>query len=120
LGQILRDESPLVSNETRVFFRDVYDHTVQVVEAIETYRDLIAGLLEIYLSAVSNRMNEVMKVLTIVSTIFIPLSFLAGIYGMNFEHMPELRWQYGYPVAVSGMAVVGLGMLAYFRYRKWM
>jgi magnesium transporter len=120
LGQILRDESPLISAESRVFLRDVYDHTIQVVEAIETYRDLMAGLMEIYLSAVSNRLNEVMKVLTIVSTIFIPLSFLAGIYGMNFEHMPELRWRFGYPIAVGGMIAVGLGMLAYFRHRRWL
>jgi magnesium transporter len=120
LASLQREESRLISPECRVFLRDVYDHTIQVVETVETYRDLIAGMLEIYLSSVNNRLNEVMKVLTMVSTIFIPLSFLASIYGMNFLHMPELQWRYGYFAILALMAVLGVGMLFFFRHKKWL
>lgn len=123
---LLRDDSHLISAETKLYLRDVYDHTVQIVEIIETYRDIVGGMLEVYLSSVSNRMNEVIKVLTIISTIFIPLTFIVGIYGMNFNteispwNMPELNWYYGYPAVMSLMLVIAIGMLIYFRRRTWL
>jgi magnesium transporter len=119
-NRLERLESPLICDETRLYLRDVYDHTVQIIETIESYRDTIGGLADLYLSSVSNRMNEVMKVLTIIATIFIPLSFVAGVYGMNFANMPELGWQWGYPAALAVMATVAVGMLIYFRRRKWL
>ena len=114
-----RGDSPLLPRTTRIFFRDLYDHTIQVADAVDSYRDILTGLQDLYLSSVSNRMNEVMKVLTTIGTLFIPLTFLAGIYGMNFEHMPELGWKWSYPV--FGVVCVGLitGMLAWFRRRHW-
>jgi magnesium transporter len=119
VGGLGRNESDLVQRETRVFLRDVYDHTVQVVETVETFRDLLAGMLDIYMSTLNNRMNAVMKVLTIISTIFIPLNFVAGIYGMNFQHMPELRSRWGYPLVLFVMAGLGIFMLSEFKRRKW-
>ncbi len=115
----LQRERDLVRESTGVYLRDLYDHAVQVLDTVETYRDILAGMLDIYLSSVSNRMNEVMKVLTVIATIFIPLTFIAGVYGMNFEHMPELSWRYGYGLVWGIMIVVALGMLAYFRRKKW-
>jgi magnesium transporter len=121
-----RDESGLVGRETKVFLRDCYDHTVQALDIIETYRELAAGMLDVYLSSISNRMNEVMKVLTIMATIFIPLTFIAGIYGMNFDpqasgwNMPELEWAFGYPAALAMMAAVGLGLVFFFRRKGWL
>ncbi|MBN1885314.1 MAG: magnesium/cobalt transporter CorA [Candidatus Krumholzibacteriota bacterium] len=115
-----RSESPLVHESTVVYLRDVYDHTVQVIDTVESLRDMTAGLLDLYLSSVSNRMNEVMKVLTIIATIFIPLTFIAGIYGMNFERMPELKLAWGYPAALGAMLVVGVVMIVYFRRRHWL
>jgi magnesium transporter len=120
LARLERAESDLVKETTGIFFRDVYDHTIQVIDNIETFRDMLSGMLETYLSSVSNRMNEVMKVLTIIATIFIPLTFLAGVYGMNFQHMPELRWRYGYFFVWGIMLVVGGGMLILFRRKKWL
>jgi magnesium transporter len=114
-----RGDSPLIDEPTRVYLRDVYDHTIQVIDTIETFRDMVSGMLDIYLSSVSNRMNEVMKVLTIIATIFIPLSFIAGVYGMNFKYMPELDWHWGYPALMLLMLVIGLCMLVYFRKKKW-
>jgi magnesium transporter len=119
------DALPLLQPPTRVYLRDVHDHLVQVAELIESYREFAASLMDLYLSAVNNRMNEVVKVLTIISTIFLPLSFIAGIYGMNFDpsisrfNMPELRWVYGYPFALGLMTTVGLGMLWLFRRFGW-
>ncbi len=119
------DSQALVGPTTRVFLRDVYDHVVQVVDMIETYREFAASLMDVYLSSVNNRMNEVVKVLTIISTIFLPLSFIAGVYGMNFDpdaspwNMPELKWVYGYPFAIGLMVVVAAGMLLAFRYFGW-
>jgi magnesium transporter len=115
-----RCDSSLIKDETRVFLRDLYDHTIQVIEAVETFRDMVSGMLDIYLSSVSNRMNEVMKVLTIFAAIFIPLTFIAGVYGMNFEIMPELKWRYGYLVVWSIMIALMAGMLVYFKRKKWM
>jgi len=115
-----RGESSLFSESTRPFLRDLYDHTIQVVDTVETVRDMLSGMLELYLSGVSNRMNEVMKVLTIIATIFIPVTFVAGIYGMNFENMPELRSPLGYPITVLVMFGMGISMLVYFRKRGWL
>lgn len=115
-----RTESPLIKKETLRFFRDVYDHTIQVIDTIETYRDMIFSMHDTYLSTISNRMNEVMKVLTIIATIFIPLTFIAGIYGMNFEFMPELKWRFAYFGVWGIMLLVTLGMILYFRNKKWL
>jgi len=120
LNSLQRGESPLFEEHTLVYLRDVYDHAVQVIDTVENFRDMTGGILDVYHSSLSNRMNEVMKVLTIIATIFIPLSFVAGLYGMNFLHMPELKWRYGYPVALGLMAAVAGGMLFYFRRKKWL
>jgi magnesium transporter len=115
-----RDENPLLNEKTVIYLRDVYDHSIQVIESIEIYRDMISGLLDLYLSSVSNRMNEVMKILTIIATIFIPLTFIVGIYGMNFENMPELKWKYGYYIIMAFMLILGVGMFIAFKRRKWL
>lgn len=119
ISGLQRGDSKLVDETTRVFLRDVYDHTVQVVDTVETFRDIISGMLDLYLSGISFRTNEVIKVLTIVSTIFIPLTFLAGIYGMNFEYMPELTWHWGYFGLLGLMLVMALAMLVFFRVKRW-
>ncbi len=119
ISQLSRGEFDQVAEENEIFFRDVYDHTIQVMETIETFRDVISGMLDMYLSTVSNKMNELMKVLTIIATIFIPITFVAGIYGMNFKFMPELEWQWGYPAAWSVMITITIGMMAYFKKKKW-
>jgi magnesium transporter len=115
-----RGDSSLITEPTQLFFRDVYDHVIQVTDTIETYRDMTAGMLDIYLSSVSNRMNEVMKVLTIIATIFIPLTFIAGVYGMNFAYMPELGSRLGYPGALFSMAIIALVMIIFFRRKGWL
>lgn len=115
-----RSESKLIKKPTRLFLRDLYDHTIRVIDTVETYRDLLSGMMDVYLSSVSNRMNEVMKVLTIITTIFIPLSFIAGIYGMNFDNLPELHWKYSYFVLWGIMISVALGMVFYFKKRRWL
>jgi magnesium transporter len=119
IAGLQRGESALVNDSTQIYLRDVYDHTIQVMNTIESLRDLITGILELHLSITSNRMNTVMKVLTIIATIFIPLSFIAGIYGMNFEHMPELKWRWGYQAALAFMGLVGALMLLFFRRKRW-
>ena len=119
ISRLARGESEIFEESTEIYLRDVYDHTVQAIEAIETFREVLSGMLEIYLSSISNRMNEVMKVLTIIATIFIPLTFVAGIYGMNFDYMPELRWRWGYPAVLLFMLISGVIMLLYFRRRRW-
>ena len=119
IGALERQDEGMVRQDTRVYLRDVYDHTVQIMDAADTSRDMLSGMLDLYLSSVSNRMNEVMKVLTIIATLFIPLTFLAGLYGMNFEYMPELKWRFGYPAVLLAMAAVVAGMLVYFRRKKW-
>ncbi|MEZ4424843.1 MAG: magnesium/cobalt transporter CorA [Gemmatimonadota bacterium] len=120
LSVLYRDEFTLIAAETRTFLRDVYDHTVQVIDSVETLRDVLTGSMDLFLSLQSNRMNEVMKVLTLVTSIFIPLSFLAGLYGMNFDHMPELHLSWGYPALLGLMVAVVLGMLAFFRHKRWL
>jgi magnesium transporter len=112
-------ESPLIKPATRVYLRDVYEHVVQVIDTGENYREMVFGMLDIYLSSVSYRLNEVMKVLTIISTIFIPLTFLAGVYGMNFKHMPELDQPWAYPALWVVMILSALGMLRYFKKKRW-
>ncbi len=115
-----RGDSSLIRETTVIYFRDVYDHTIQVIDTVESFRDMISGMLDIYLSSISNKMNEVMKVLTIIATIFIPLTFIAGVYGMNFGYMPELEWHLGYFAVLSVMAIMALGMVIYFRKKKWL
>ncbi len=119
-NNLLRSESDLITRSTQIYIKDIYDHTIQVIDTIETYRDMLSGMLDIYLSSINNKMNEVMKVLTIIATIFIPLTFLAGVYGMNFEYMPELSWKWGYPVLWCIMLVMAIFMFFYFRKKKWL
>jgi magnesium transporter len=125
LNSMLREGTSLIAEDTKVYLRDSYDHTIQIIDLLENYREIASGLMDVYLSSVSNRMNEVMKVLTIFAAIFIPLTFIAGIYGMNFDperspwNMPELDWYLGYPFALGLMAAVGVGMLVYFRHKGW-
>ena len=120
VGSLQRDELELINDKTIPFIRDAYDHTIQVIDTIETFRDLLSGMLDMYLSSISNRMNSVMKVLTIIATIFIPLTFIAGIYGMNFENMPELHWKMGYPVILFVMVAIGAVMLLFFKRKSWL
>lgn len=120
VNAMLRDESGLVYDETRVYLRDLYDHTIHIIDTVETLRDIVAGMLEVYLSSVSNKLNQVMKVLTVMSSIFIPLTFVAGVYGMNFKYMPELEWSYGYPAIMCGMLCVAVALLAMFRRKEWL
>ncbi|EAX48029.1 magnesium and cobalt transport protein CorA [Thermosinus carboxydivorans Nor1] len=120
IGAIDRGDSALFQDSTLVYMRDVYDHTVQVLETIETYRDILSGMLDIYLSSINNRLSEIMKFLTLISTVFIPLTFIAGVYGMNFEYMPELKWRWGYPAVLGLMALVGGWLVVYFRRKKWL
>lgn len=125
INTLIRDDSPLIDEEVKVFVRDVYDHLVQVIDSIETSREMIMGMFDMYMSFVSNKMNEVMKVLTIIATIFIPLTFIAGIYGMNFDpeaspwNMPELGWAYGYPFSLALMVILTIVMVIYFRRKGW-
>ncbi len=118
-NSLIRDESPLIAHETRIFLRDLYDHTIHTIDTIETMRDIVSGMLDVYLSSVSNRMNQVMKLLTVMSSIFIPLTFVAGIYGMNFEYMPELHWLWGYPIVLLLMLATALSLVVFFRRKHW-
>ncbi|MBU1902751.1 MAG: magnesium/cobalt transporter CorA [Proteobacteria bacterium] len=120
ISSMQRSESPLIGESIGPYMGDVYDHTIQVIETIETLRDTVSGTLDIYLSSMSNKLNEVMKVLTIIATIFIPLTFIAGVYGMNFKHMPELEWKWSYPVLWIAMVLLGSLMLIGFRRKKWL
>ncbi len=119
INTLYQDEGHLIAKETRKYLRDVYDHTIQVIDTVESYRDISSGLLDIYLSGLSNKTNDTMKVLTIISTIFMPLTFIAGVYGMNFDNMPELHLRYGYFWTLGGMLVSCLIMLAWFRRKGW-
>ncbi|MCI0432037.1 MAG: magnesium/cobalt transporter CorA [Gemmatimonadetes bacterium] len=116
---MIRDESRLIGKETKIFLRDAHDHAVQVIDTLEALRDVLNGLADLYLSTVSNRMNEVMKVLTVIATIFIPLTFLVGVYGMNFDFMPELGIPWAYPALWGVMVLVAVLMISYFRYKRW-
>jgi len=120
ISNLEKTESSLITNSTEPYLRDVYDHTIQVIDTVEGFRDMVSGMLDIYLSSISNRMNAVMKVLTIIATIFIPLTFIAGIYGMNFKYMPELGWKWAYPAVWLIMAIVAIVMLIYFKRKKWL
>jgi magnesium transporter len=126
INNLQRDESPLIKKETTIFLRDVYDHTIQIIDTVETFRDIISGMLDIYMSSISNKTNEVMKVLTIFAAIFIPLTFIAGVYGMNFDpkssplNMPELGWYFGYPFALLLMTSLFLTMILFFKRKKWL
>ena len=126
VGELVREPNPLISEETQVFLRDCHDHTIQIVDLVETSREMCADIREYYLSMVNNRMSEVMKVLTVIATIFIPLGFIAGLYGMNFDpavsnwNMPELRWPHGYPFALGLMAAVAISLLMFFWRRGWL
>ncbi len=117
---IERGESSLIQESTRIYLRDVYDHTIQVIDSVETFRDMLSGMHDTYLSSISNRMNEIMKVLTIIATIFIPLTFIAGIYGMNFKFMPELDLSWGYFAVWIVMGAVAVLMVIFFRRKKWL
>jgi len=119
VNAMVRDPSTFLGEDTRLFLRDTYDHCLVSAEAVETGRELLNGLMNTYLSVVSNRMNEVMKILTIVASIFVPLTFMAGVYGMNFDNMPELHWRWSYPVLLAAMVAVACGMVRYFRRRGW-
>jgi len=116
---MIRSESALLKKTTAIYLRDVYDHTIQIMDTIETFRDILSGMMEVYLFSLSNRTNEIMKVLTIIGTIFIPLTFITGIYGMNFNFMPALEWEYGYFMVMAGMLVIVIFLLFYFRKRRW-
>jgi magnesium transporter len=114
-----RSESNLINESTRIYLRDVYDHTIQVIDTLETFRDMVSGMIDIYLSGLSYKMNEIMKVLTLIATIFIPLTFVVGLYGMNFKNMPEIGWEYGYYSVLIVLTLMVLTMLTYFRKKKW-
>ncbi len=120
LASLLRDECPLITSSTRTYLRDCYDHTIQLMDVTETYRELCADLRDYHLADISYRTNEVMKTLTIIATLFMPLSFIAGFYGMNFQHMPELSWRLGYPLVILLMMTVASGFLYFFRRKGWL
>lgn len=126
INKLLRDESGLISDSCKLYLRDVHDHSFQLVEITETYRDMTMDLIDLYLSSISNHMNQVMKVLTMIATVFIPMTFIASIYGMNFNsqssplNMPELQWYWGYPLALGTMLIIALIMLSYFRRKSWL
>jgi magnesium transporter len=121
----MRGEDELILANTLVYFRDCYDHSIQIIELLESFRDMATSMLDIYLSSISQRTNETMRVLTIIATIFIPLTFVVGVYGMNFDHpgspwsMPELGWYYGYPMVWGAMILIVLGLLWFFKRRHW-
>lgn len=119
LSSLSRDGSVILSRETRVYLRDVYDHSIHIIDNVETLRDLLSGMLDLYMSSSNQRMNEIMKTLTLFTTVFMPLTFIVGIYGMNFDHMPELRWSWAYPAIMLIMAGIAGGLLSYFKWRRW-
>jgi len=120
VGAMAKEEPALIKEGTMIFLRDVHDHTIQIMETIESQRDLLAGLLDLYMTGISNRMNEIMKVLTIMATMFIPITFIAGVYGMNFKHMPELEWPWGYGMVWGVMIAMVFAMVLYFKKKKWL
>jgi magnesium transporter len=120
INSLNKAESSLVYESTGIYLRDVYDHTIQIIDTIETFRDMLSGMHDTYLSGLSNKMNEIMKVLTIFASIFIPLTFIAGIYGMNFSYIPELGWRWGYFGVWGIILAVGISMMIYFKKKKWL
>lgn len=120
VGRLSRGDSALIHQTTQVYFRDVYDHTIQVIETIEAYREMLTSIREIYLTSLSNKLNEIMKVMAMIATLFIPLTLISGIYGMNFKYMPELEWTWGYPLVIAIMGLCAGGMILFFRKRKWL
>jgi magnesium transporter len=120
INQMHKEISPLITKGTQIYLRDLYDHTIQVIDTMEIFRDGITSLQDLYITMVSNRMNEIMKVLTIMASIFIPMTFIAGVYGMNFEYMPELKWHWGYFTVWGFMVCCAIGMIIYFRKKKWL
>lgn len=119
LNKLIRDKSTLISPDVQIYLRDCYDHVIQLLDMVETYRELTSSLMDVYLSSVSNRMNEIMKILTVISTIFIPLTFIVGVYGMNFKDMPELSWDWGYPLTWLVMGAIASGLVYFFWRRGW-
>ncbi|MFO7558412.1 MAG: magnesium/cobalt transporter CorA [Desulfobacterales bacterium] len=120
ISRFAKEETNLILETTHVYLRDVYDHTIQIIDTIESFRDLLSGMIDLYLSTISNKMNEVMKLLTIIATIFIPITFVAGIYGMNFKVMPELEWEWGYPAVWAVMAAIVSVLILFFRRKRWL
>jgi magnesium transporter len=120
ISRIERHDSPLINSKTMTFYRDIYDHVIQVSENIDIYREMIWSLMDMYMTTISNKMNEVMKVLTIMASIFIPLTFFAGIYGMNFDYIPELKYKYSYFILWGIFIIMVIGMVIYFRRKKWL
>ena len=119
ISKIIKDESGFIRKDTVRYFADVYDHVVHLIDALDTYKDLSSSLMDIYINTQNQRLNEVIKILTIISVIFMPLTFIVGVYGMNFDVMPELRWTFGYPMVMGLMATIVIGMISYFKYKKW-
>lgn len=119
INNLEHSESPLIREPTKIYLRDVYNHSIQVIDTLETFRDMVSGMIDIYLSGLSYKMNEIMKVLTLIATIFIPLTFVVGLYGMNFKNMPEIDWEFGYYSVLIVMAIMVIGMLTFFRKKKW-
>ena len=119
MNKIIKGESVFVKEENLRYFSDVYDHVVHLIDSMDTYKDLTSSLMDIHINTMNTRMNEVMKVLAVISTIFMPLTFIVGVYGMNFEHMPELKWQFGYLEVWIIMAIIAGGMVLYFKHKKW-
>ena len=120
INNMERSETELIKQGTDIYLRDLHDHAVRVIDTVETYRDLLSGMMDIYLSSVSNRMNEIMKVLTIITTLFVPVTFIAGVYGMNFENMPEIHSKWGYASVWAIMLSIIISLLIYFRNKKWL
>ena len=120
ISTLERTDSELITTSTHIYFKDIFDHIIAIIDTVETYREMLSGMLDIYLSTVSYKLNEVMKVLTIIATIFMPLTFLAGVYGMNFKYMPELEWRFGYFGVLTVMLGIALLMLKYFKNKKWL
>lgn len=119
INNLLKADERLITHFTTFYLGDVYDHTIQVIDSVEIFRDMLSSMLDAYLSSLTNRMNEIMKVLAIIATLFIPLTFITGVYGMNFEFMPEVHWRWGYPITMGIMILVAIGMLIYFRGKRW-
>ncbi|MEA3293517.1 MAG: magnesium/cobalt transporter CorA [Euryarchaeota archaeon] len=120
ISRLERGESDMFNESTEIYLKDVHDHTIHVIDTLEIFHDMLSGLLDLYISSISNKINQIMKVLMIIATIFIPLTFIAGVYGMNFKYMPELDWRYGYPMVLLVMFITGVGIIIYARKKRWL